>query len=372
MTVQPFNRIPAGVDLMPGVWMRDNTVIIELYTFVKSRQGLEQMIDIVKRIKQNWLIEYWCFDYSAESYTQLDVDNQCVDIFKIFQEHVVNPLTQQLNIHPLTIHLIHGDLDISEKYATSEHKRGQIGSVAGIVRFFSLYYKQFHRIQTVDPCVPRRNYVSFNRRRTTFRQKLYNHLRENNLLDEGYATFRFENYSNLGCDLDSEYENKDHVLTENILSGYYSVCNYEIVTETASDYSSDQRFITEKTLRPLAHGVPFVLLAAPHSLRTLHSYGFKTYSDIWDESYDSVLDQSQRFNSLIKLTSQLTPSMFAQHRDHLDQINSHNQTRFLELARIDYRDAWYSAVNSVNFFERLAQPWTTADQDIQRQQCDLA
>jgi hypothetical protein len=368
MTIQAFNRIPMGFDLMPGVWMRDNTVIIELYTFIKSRQGLEQMIEIVKRIKHNWLIEYWCFDYSAESHTMLDIDNQRVDIFKIFQEQVINPLTQQLNIHPLTIHLIHGDLDISEKYAKSEHKRGEIGSVAGIARFFNLYHKQFHRIQTILPTVDVRDYTSFNRRRTAFRQKLYNHLRENNLLDKGYSTFRFENYSNLDCDLDIEYENKDHVLTENILTGYYSVCNYEIVVETASENDNIRRFITEKTLRPLAHGVPFILLAAPHTLSTLHGYGFKTYHDIWDESYDTVLDHDQRFNSAIKLISQLTPEVFAQHQNQLDQINSYNRARFLELANIDYRDAWYSAINSVDFFERIQQSWATANQDILRQQ----
>lgn len=366
-----FNRFPLGVDLMPGVWMRDNVVIIELYTFIKSHTGLNEMLETVKRIKNNWIIDYWCFDYSAECWEAVLVNDTFEDIFKIFQEKVVNPLIS-LGINTQAIHMIHGDLHITQKYMSSEYKRGSVGSVAGIARFFNLYHKQFSRIEPIPANVPPRNYVSFNRRRTLFRQRLWEHLSKNNLLDKGYSTFRFENYSNLSYDLDVEYENKDHVLTENILSGFYKVCNYEIVVETVSDSNNDKLFITEKTIRPLAHGVPFILYAAPHTLHTLHSYGFKTYSDLWDESYDSIQDNDQRFNCITNLINKLTPDFFEQHRPQLNEIGQHNSKRFLEIASQDYRDAWYIAINKVNFFERIQQGWSTATRDIMVQQCNPA
>ena len=39
---------------------------------------------------------------------------------------------------------------------------------------------------------------------------------------------------------------------------------------------------TEKILRPLAHGHPFLLFSYPGNLKVLKDIGFKTFSDVFD------------------------------------------------------------------------------------------
>jgi hypothetical protein len=73
----------------------------------------------------------------------------------------------------------------------------------------------------------------------------------------------------------------------------------EVVLETLFD---DTRLhLTEKTLRPLACAQPFILAATPGSLKYLRAYGFKTFEDVWDESYDNINDPKQRMLAIIEL-----------------------------------------------------------------------
>ena len=77
----------------------------------------------------------------------------------------------------------------------------------------------------------------------------------------------------------------------------YNSIDIEVVLETLFD---DARIhLTEKSLRPIACGQPFILAGAAGSLPYLKSYGFKTFDKCWDESYDFKADPEKR---LIKIT----------------------------------------------------------------------
>ena len=70
-----------------------------------------------------------------------------------------------------------------------------------------------------------------------------------------------------------------------------------VVLETMFD---DSRIhLTEKTLRPIACGHPFVLAAGPGSLEYLRSYGFRTFATWIDESYDHEPDSLRRLEKII-------------------------------------------------------------------------
>jgi hypothetical protein len=56
--------------------------------------------------------------------------------------------------------------------------------------------------------------------------------------------------------------------------------------------------ITEKTFKPIALGMPFVLVATQGSLEYLRSYGFKTFGHVWDETYDTICDPVERFQAI--------------------------------------------------------------------------
>jgi hypothetical protein len=69
-----------------------------------------------------------------------------------------------------------------------------------------------------------------------------------------------------------------------------------IVLETVYD----QRIhLTEKTLRPLACGHPFMILNGPGALETIRSYGFKTFQPYINESYDSEQSPGKRMNMVL-------------------------------------------------------------------------
>jgi hypothetical protein len=70
-----------------------------------------------------------------------------------------------------------------------------------------------------------------------------------------------------------------------------------VVLETVFD---DNRIhLTEKTLKPIACGHPFILAAGPGALDYIRSYGFKTFAPWIDESYDQEPNSLKRMKKII-------------------------------------------------------------------------
>jgi len=84
----------------------------------------------------------------------------------------------------------------------------------------------------------------------------------------------------------------------------YESTDIEVVLETLFDDPRQQ--LTEKSLRPIAIGQPFILTATAGSLEYLHNYGFKTFGDVWDESYDTIIDPEKRLHAIVDLMNQIT------------------------------------------------------------------
>jgi hypothetical protein len=101
------------------------------------------------------------------------------------------------------------------------------------------------------------------------------------------------------CDLEQIFEpnNVDSTASADYVSQDYSVTQLEIVLETLFD--DDRIQLTEKSLRPIACGHPFMLASAPGSLEYLRSYGFETFEPYIDESYDAILDPAKRIQFIV-------------------------------------------------------------------------
>ena len=72
--------------------------------------------------------------------------------------------------------------------------------------------------------------------------------------------------------------------TNTSLLQYYNRFAVEIVCETFTQ--GNTFFPTEKTIRPLMAAKPILVYGPQYYLARLRSLGFRTYSEIWDESYD--------------------------------------------------------------------------------------
>ena len=77
-----------------------------------------------------------------------------------------------------------------------------------------------------------------------------------------------------------------------------------IVTETFFDIDH-LRDVSEKTWRPIALQMPFIIVGQPFSLRRLRDIGYRTFHSIWDESYDTIIDPKERMSAIVELVLQL-------------------------------------------------------------------
>ena len=83
----------------------------------------------------------------------------------------------------------------------------------------------------------------------------------------------------------------------------YEATDIEVVLETLFD--DNRLHLTEKSLRPIACGQPFILAGTHGSLDYLRSYGFKTFGHIWDERYDLIEDPEERLIRIADLMKQI-------------------------------------------------------------------
>tara|TARA_Y100000816_G_scaffold292478_1_gene287977 strand:- start:2723 stop:3877 length:1155 start_codon:yes stop_codon:yes gene_type:complete len=73
----------------------------------------------------------------------------------------------------------------------------------------------------------------------------------------------------------------------------------EIVNETNA-FGHDSLYITEKMLKAILARNIFLVVGNPHILSFLQQLGFKTFSHLFDESYDAELDNVKRTNIVFK------------------------------------------------------------------------
>lgn len=57
---------------------------------------------------------------------------------------------------------------------------------------------------------------------------------------------------------------------------------------------------TEKTFKACAYYHPFLLIGQHHTLKKLRQMGFETFNNIFDESYDDIIDFDTRLDAVIK------------------------------------------------------------------------
>ena len=89
-------------------------------------------------------------------------------------------------------------------------------------------------------------------------------------------------------------------------------------------------FVSEKSLKPMAMQHPFIVIATPGTLAEIQSFGFETFPELWDESYDSIVDFDQRLNVIIQQVQQFDPAQLNQ--PIVQQKLEHNQHRIFDPA----------------------------------------
>jgi hypothetical protein len=99
-----------------------------------------------------------------------------------------------------------------------------------------------------------------------------------------------------------------------------------LVTETVA--TGRRHHLTEKTFKPIALGMPFIIVGTQGSLQYLRSYGFKTFGHLWDESYDDEPDDSRRIEKIAQVLKHLEESDRQSIFESAHEIIEHNWNHF--------------------------------------------
>jgi len=132
-----------------------------------------------------------------------------------------------------------------------------------------------------------------------------------------------------GVSLPLLFDNEDE---NNIPNESYKISLWEqakesllyVVTETV--YEEETLHLTEKVFKPIVMQMPFVLVGGRYNLEYLRSYGFKTFGDFWDESYDNQ-PNNKRLDSITQLLKDLNDMSLrekAQLQKHITPLVEHN------------------------------------------------
>ena len=141
----------------------------------------------------------------------------------------------------------------------------------------------------------------------------------------------------------ADYNHDDYVST-----------GIEVVLETLFD---DQRnHVTEKLLRPIACGVPFIAVSTPGCLTYLKDYGFKTFSPFINEDYDQEPDSLKRLHMIIAEMTRIAKLSYADKTvlwEKLYEIASHNKkwffsSQFHDMVVKEYQHNLHDAIDIMN------------------------
>jgi hypothetical protein len=83
-----------------------------------------------------------------------------------------------------------------------------------------------------------------------------------------------------------------------------------LVTETI--FYENKQHLTEKIFKPIVAKMPFLLLGGVGNLAYLRKYGFKTFGDFWDESYDTISNSAERMDAVLTILEDLCKKSHAE------------------------------------------------------------
>lgn len=129
------------------------------------------------------------------------------------------------------------------------------------------------------------------------------------ILDREKEYHSFEVIKELPKKLDYNYETSEHHLVSigiTINWGFYLNSCFDIIGETNFYSDNFVHHISEKLLKPIMLGVPFVCLNLPNTISKLETnFGFDFSDEDFGHEYDSIVDMDKRLDTIKDKVSNL-------------------------------------------------------------------
>ena len=114
--------------------------------------------------------------------------------------------------------------------------------------------------------------------------------------------------------------------------------------------------LTEKIFKPIVSRQPFILVGAPGNLAYLKSYGFKTFDQWIDESYDQEPDPDLRIKMIVDQIEKLSrytmhdlKLMYYSMSEVLDYNRDHFYSKFKNIIVNELVDNFKKIIDYSNF-----------------------
>jgi hypothetical protein len=146
---------------------------------------------------------------------------------------------------------------------------------------------------------PQKLFITMNKAPKFHRAMFMDLLYHNNMFDKGYLIFRelsnypFKYWQQEVLLLDQK--DSSVLFNQEVVPQEYTKALFQIVTESHENYF----FLTEKTAIPLLFQKPFLVVGDVNYHKTLESLGFVLYTELFDYSFDTIVDMEERYNCLI-------------------------------------------------------------------------
>lgn len=137
-------------------------------------------------------------------------------------------------------------------------------------------------------------------------------------------------YPYVSTNLKPEWEVKDTIsynVSDIVPWEMYKHTKYSIIAETVYE---NVFFLTEKTTKPLFAKRLFIVFSSRGFLQHLHALGFKTFSDVIDESYDLEPDPVKRFEMAFSQVEYLSRLSYNDVLNKITPVLEHNHYRLFE------------------------------------------
>jgi hypothetical protein len=207
-------------------------------------------------------------------------------------------------------------------------------------------------------------FVCLNKTKRTHRVVLLSHLKEHGLLDKGFVSYQFSSDLNKKAEKDRDTITKSIVSDNEIpiilrttipinrINDFLSLTPYHleifnkhqyffstqtkladinsyqsngdhqlkfdwhhqpnilkfalvyVVTETVFNYPYP--WISEKTIKGFLAKRPMIIVSSPGTVKKLKELGFMTFESLWDEKYDSIVNNNDRMSKIVNLIIQIS------------------------------------------------------------------
>lgn len=246
-------------------------------------------------------------DYFNEIYKEITSDDFPISVFDYWQFADWMPIPSD-----------HIDLNvdlIQKHYVTLNRIRKKHRSlVIGYLDYYNILDKgivSYNAIRSADNTPVHQNNSTFVHDPSKCYQYLttvpYTNLNEDWFIKDPLQRSILERITNRG--IEWVYKNYQEDGAENYK--YATSANSNLLQQaflwisTESDAHCPVSFLSEKSAKSFYAKRPFVVVSGPNTLKRIQEFGFKTFNDYWDESYDAEPDVCKRIQKVMKIVNDI-------------------------------------------------------------------